>query len=242
MVRVAGTFLSGLGHAGIIGLAALGPPFLWAPPDRPIPAVVITLLSPAELAALRPPPQHPVALPPAPPPPPRPPVALPMPAPLVEVPKEAPPPAVMTLAPGFDAVAPLGVGEAPLELVPDEGSAGDPQGLVPEFARELPEAEPDPAAAQADYAAQVQRAVSRARVYPEVARARGLEGRVVFQVVLSGDGRLLASQLLRSSGAMSLDRAALETVRRAKYPPAPEATAAERRPFAVEVVFTGSDR
>lgn len=162
-----------------------------------------------------------------------------MPRPLVEVPEPAPPPAATTLAPGFDAAAPLGVGEGPPTTPaevegPAEGTGDEPF--------ETPDEERDPAALRAEYAAGVQRAVTRARVYPELARARGLEGRVVFQIVLSGDGHLLASQLLQSSGAMSLDRAALETVRAARYPQAPQGIAVARLPIVVEVVFTGSDR
>lgn len=230
-MRLAGALLSGLGHAGVVWLAAIGPPFLWAPPDRPLPAMAVTILSAADLAALTPPP-------PAPPPPPSPPptaTPAPMPPPLLPAPEEAPPPATTTLAPGFDSGTPLGVGEtAPTEEgLPDLAPAPE---SVPE------EDADDPAAARAAYAAQIQRAVRRARVYPEIARARGLEGRVAFQLVLSPEGRLLAAQLLHSSGAMTLDRAALETVRRATYPPAPAAIAAPRLPVAVEVVFTGSDR
>lgn len=235
-MRVAGALLSGLGHACVVGLAVIGPPFLWAPPDRPVPAMAVTLLSDAELAALTPPP-------PAPPPPsPAPTVApAPMPPPLVPALEEAeaPPPAATTLAPGFDAGMPLGAGDA---VAADDGFPG----LVPELAPgpevAAEEGAFDAAAVRAAYAGRVQRAVSRARVYPEVARARGLEGRVAFQLVLAPDGRLLASQLLQSSGAMTLDRAALETVRRATYPPAPAEIAAPRLPVAVEVVFTGSDR
>ncbi len=104
------------------------------------------------------------------------------------------------------------------------------------------EAAVDPEDLRAAYAVQVQKAVARARVYPRVARDRGLEGRVRFQVVLSPEGGLLASQLVESSGAMTLDRAALETVRKAKYPPAPPEIEAERLTIAVEVVYAGSDR
>ena len=60
-MRVAGAFLSGFGHAGFVGLALVGPPFLWAPPDRPVPSVAVTFLTAAEHAAL--------GRPPAPPPP-----------------------------------------------------------------------------------------------------------------------------------------------------------------------------
>jgi protein TonB len=208
----------------LLGLAAIGPPFLWAPPDRPLPAMAVTLVLPAELAATEPAPpaSHPAPEPVAQAEPPARPVA--MPPPLVPAPEAAPQPVPDTLAPGFDAAAPLGV-EAP-------PAAGGP----------APEVAVDSEALRAAYAAQVQRAVTRARVYPRVARDRGLEGRVVFQLVLSPEGGLLASQLLQSAGAMTLDRAALETVRRARYPAAPAGIEAERLPVTVEVVFTGSDR
>ena len=132
-----------------------------------------------------------------------------------------------TLRPAFEAGTPLGIGEAQPEAAPP-GPAED-LGV-------------DGEALRAGYAAQVQRAVSRARVYPQVARDRGLEGRVAFQLVLSPDGGLVAAQLVQSSGAMTLDRAALETVRRAKYPPVPPEIEDQRLTVAVEVIFTGSDR
>lgn len=238
-MRGAGALLSGLGHAGLLGLAAVGPPFLWAPKDRPIPAVSITLVSVGEFAALLRPPL------PAPPPEPEaaapaPSVArtLPMPAPLVAAPVEELPPATSTLTPSFDPRAPLGIAEAP---PPDGAPAAS--GALPGLATgpdAAPGPEVDAESLRLDHAARVQRAVELARVYPQVARDRGLEGRVLFQVVLAPDGRLLASQLLQSSGAMTLDRAALETVRKARFPPAPAGIEAERQSFTVEIVFRGS--
>lgn len=241
MVRVAGAFVSGLGHAGLVGLALVGPPFLWAPRDRPVPAIAVSLLSPGELAALRPPPPSPPSPPTAPP---RQAAApVPMPPPLVpaapaESEQRAP---ATTLAPGFGAGALLGEDETSGQAPP---VSGDPDTASPAPEAVEPAVEPavDPEALRVAYAARVQRAVARARVYPQVARDRGLEGRVAFQLVLSREGRLLTSQLLRSSGAMTLDRAALETVRRAAYPPVPADLDGERVPVAVEVVFTGSDR
>ena len=239
--RVAGAFLSGIGHAGVVGLAAIGPPFLWAPRDRPVPAVVVTLLSPAELAAL-----DPAAAARRhlrgrrrPPPPSRPP--SPMPPPLVPAPGGGAAPRGDDARPGFDAAAPLGVGEAPPAGAPDEGCGdrAEPAG----GARRRAGPEVDRRRCAPDYAAQVQRAVTPR---PGLsgggpgARARGAGG--VPARARRADGRLLASQLLQSSGAMTLDRAALDTVRRATYPPAPAAIEAERMPVAVEVVFAGSDR
>jgi len=229
-MRVAGAFLSGIGHAGVIGLAAIGPPFLWAPPDRPVPVMLVSMLTAAELAALVPAPPPPTPSPPKPKPVAPPPMPPPLVLPRMMEPETVPPP--VTLAPGFGAGASLGGGEAPTGE--GEGAAGFAPGT-----EAMPE---DSEALRVDYMARVQRAVTRARVYPRVARDRGLEGRVVFQLVLSPDGALLAAQLLQSSGAMTLDRAALETVRKAGYPPAPAGFEAERLTVAVEVVFAGSDR
>ena len=237
IVRVAGALLSALGHAGLLGLAAIGPPFLWAPKDHPVPVVSVTLLTVAELADMVPAPP-PVPAAPVPAPIPSAARSVPMPPPLVAAPAEEPTPEETTLAPGFDAGAPLGLAEGAAD-------GGAVFGAQPDLATSLdasPEAGIDVETLRLDYAARVQKAVDRARVYPRVARDRGLEGRVLFQVVLSPDGRLLASQLLQSSGAMTLDRAALETVRKARFPAAPAGIEEERQTFAVEVVFRGSKR
>ena len=147
---------------------------------------------------------------------------MPVPVPAVE--PQAP---VTTLRPAFEAGTPLGIGEAQPEAAPS-GPAED-LGV-------------DGEALRAGYAAQVQRAVSRHGSIRRSPAIGVLEGRVALQLVLSPDGGLVAAQLVRSSGAMTLDRAALETVRRAKYPPVPPEIEDPRLTVAVEVIFTGSDR
>lgn len=237
-MRIAGPLASGLGHAGLVGLALVGPPFLWAPPDRPVPAVMVSLLSAADLSRLAlaaPPAAGPAAQPDPTPPPPMPPPLLPPPSAMPAV--EAAPPAPGTLAPGPETAAPLaGIGAL------GDGFGNPLGGTVIEAPQVEAPAEVDPEAERAIWVAKVQRAVALARIYPEIARARGLEGRVALQVVLTPDGELVSAQLLRSSGAMTLDRAALDTVRRAKYPAAPVALEDPRLVVAVEVVFAERGR
>jgi len=51
-------------------------------------------------------------------------------------------------------------------------------------------------------------------VYPEVARRRGWEGTVEFEVVVLKDGRVGNIKMVKSSGHRSLDRAARKSIRR----------------------------
>lgn len=64
------------------------------------------------------------------------------------------------------------------------------------------------------------RADNPAPVYPFAARRRGQEGRVVLDVEVLPDGGAGAVSVARTSGVVSLDRAALEAVRRWRFRPA----------------------
>lgn len=59
-----------------------------------------------------------------------------------------------------------------------------------------------------------------APVYPERARARGEEGRVVLRVEVGADGRVRDISILHSSGFPRLDRAARDAVERWRFTPA----------------------
>ncbi len=61
--------------------------------------------------------------------------------------------------------------------------------------------------------------------YPEVARRRGFEGKVVLEVAVKADGTVGSTSLKESSGYRSLDRSALSAVRRWQFFPATEAGA-----------------
>jgi protein TonB len=56
--------------------------------------------------------------------------------------------------------------------------------------------------------------------YPELARRRGEQGRVVVRVSVSADGMPTDASVARSSGYPSLDSAALAAVRRWRFVPA----------------------
>lgn len=57
--------------------------------------------------------------------------------------------------------------------------------------------------------------LERVKVYPASARANELQGRVVVQVSIHGDGRMTNSEIEESSGHPVLDQAALDTLRAA---------------------------
>lgn len=266
-MRGAGLFLSGLGHAGLIGLALVAPPWLAARPGKPVPVVTVSLVREVDLAALEAaatapapaaPEAAPVTAPVTAPAPPAPAAALaPEEAPEAEVPE-------VSLAPGFDAESPLGLGAevatAPLDAVapvaPDRTRAPvdmthvppppprPPAGLAPSdmveriFETDPPVEEPVPApigATAEAYAAAVAEAIAAARVYPPAARRRGVEGQVGLVAVVAREGRLVTARVARSSGDEALDRAALAAARAARLPAAPDPLPG--RTFEVETVL-----
>lgn len=56
--------------------------------------------------------------------------------------------------------------------------------------------------------------------YPPAARRRGIEGKVVLDVLVSAEGRALSVAIARSSGSSLLDEAARETIGRWRFRPA----------------------
>lgn len=229
--RVVGLLLSALGHAGLIALVVWALPWMRVRPGEPIPVMEVSLLGEEEFAALvRPPPPAPAPPSPTPSPSPAPaPAASPRPAGGPQARPapaagEAPAPEAADLAPGFDAASPLGLGGPGGEArgAPEEGSPsrtlrnredlraareGDGEGV--EAGAETLEA----------YRAAVADGIAAARVYPEIARRRGLVGTVPLRVVVARDGRLVNARLLGSSGSETLDRAALAAARDAVLPP-----------------------
>ena len=71
----------------------------------------------------------------------------------------------------------------------------------------------------ATWAGQIRNAIERKKFYPRGTRARG---RVVIQVSVAPNGRLLQASVTQSSGYGVLDRAALTAVNRARFSRAPE--------------------
>ena len=256
-MRIVGLFLSLLGHAGLIALALWVLPWMRARPEPPVPAIAVSLIGAEDFAALsRGGPEGAVApsqtLPPtAPEVAPEAPEAVDTPEPTATPgPGEGSAPAERSLAPGFDAVAPLGLPSTDGEPSAAVRSAPRPrprsQADALETAAPSDALEPAPQqsgnaghadrtaagvggtlgadaeSALAAYAAEVHAAIARAQVYPQIARDRGLVGSVRLRVLTRRDGRLINAWLLGSSGSETLDRAALAAARDAQLPPVPD--------------------
>ena len=80
------------------------------------------------------------------------------------------------------------------------------------------------ALARADYLTHLRSLFERNKEYPRRARRRGHSGTVVVHVVIGRDGRLKEHRVKTSSGHRTLDRGALEIIRRAEpFPALPDA-------------------
>lgn len=212
---IAGAAASAVGHAILIALAVWALPWLRVRPKPPPPVIAVALVSEADLADLArnaaPTPAPPVAAPvPAPPP-----SAGPRFLPPEESEPEPPPaaPESIDLAPAFDATSPLGFPEFGATV--PEAEAEPP----PVAEEEIP---PDPGELRERHLRALARAIERARVYPPAAVGRGLMGTAGLYIEVGRDGGLIEARLVASTGSASLDRAALDAVRRAKLPAAPD--------------------
>ncbi|AJA11192.1 hypothetical protein SKP52_21690 [Sphingopyxis fribergensis] len=79
--------------------------------------------------------------------------------------------------------------------------------------------------------------LERYRRYPAAARARREQGVAHVRFRMTRDGQVLSSEIIRSSGSSALDRAALDTLRRAQPLPAVPATRPAPLELAVPVEF-----
>jgi protein TonB len=206
---VLGAAISAAGHAAAIGLAVWALPWLRAGPDPGVRVVQVALVGPETLVPAGPSPPVPAPLSATRTEQPRPEATVPHP----QVPEARPP--VEDLARPFDPAAPFGF---PLA---GEGAPPAPVAAEPPAAAEAaPEAEAPPMSAEAFRAALVA-AVERAKVYPRIARERGLFGTTGVALTLAPDGGLAAVRVARSSGSKALDEAAVAAVRAARLPAPP---------------------
>ncbi len=81
----------------------------------------------------------------------------------------------------------------------------------------------------------------RPPVYPEVARRRGQQGRVVLEVSVSAEGMPVSVRVVQSSGYPSLDTAAQTAVERWRFVPATRGGAAVSAVAEVPVRFRLTD-
>lgn len=118
------------------------------------------------------------------------------------------------VAPPPPSVTPLPVqAAAPPAPAPAPAQAAAPAPAAEPAARSTPSPE---------FQRRVLAALEKVRRYPPAARARREEGVVVLSFTLNRAGKVLGVSVQTSSGSPTLDRAALETVRRASLPRVPE--------------------
>jgi protein TonB len=91
--------------------------------------------------------------------------------------------------------------------------------------------------AQQDYLWQIVHKLSQMRIQPQSPQASE-QGLVVARLTIAPDGRLVDLSLARSSGFAQLDRAVLDTIRRASpFAPLPGELGAERQTFIVPISY-----
>jgi protein TonB len=148
------------------------------------------------------------------------------PAPSAQAPDTAPRPAPRPAAPA-----------RPRPAQPEQAAAGRDIGKTtgPDAA---PASQGVDAAARRQLMAQwgsgVHRAIARRKAYPRGTRASGTAR---IRLTLTDAGQLTALGVARSSGDAALDRAALDAVRAARYPAAPEELGAGPHSFTVPLSF-----
>ena len=75
-------------------------------------------------------------------------------------------------------------------------------------------------------------AIERKKFYPSGTRA---QGRVILNITVHSSGRLVKTEIAKSSGAVLLDNAALTAVKRAQYPVAPEDLVEDQYRFQIPI-------
>jgi periplasmic protein TonB len=91
---------------------------------------------------------------------------------------------------------------------------------------------------RSDYQELLRMRIESRKIYPDAARSRGKQGRVVVRFTIEEDGSIREKSLVRGSGTDSLDRAALRAVSRAApFPMAPADLFAFPLTLQIEICF-----
>lgn len=176
----------------------------------------------------------PAPTPPAPPPPSpnKPPPPAPVPQPTQRAPRTAAAPASVPVP-----APPLPVSSAPSEVVATpQVQAAAPAPVAAPPAPPPPPPPAGPVGPSPEYIARVRAAVQAAFIYPPAAVAADFHGRTRVAFTLRGTTPANA-RVLVGSGMGLVDRAALQSVRSASYPPPPQEMSQTESQFEVWVEF-----
>ena len=82
------------------------------------------------------------------------------------------------------------------------------------------------------WGSKIHSAIERQKFYPSGTRA---QGRVILNLIVHSDGRLVKTEIFKSSGTVLLDNAALTAVKRANFPEAPEGLIEDKYRFQIPI-------
>ena len=203
---------------------------------------------PMHISLAEPPVQIPVPPPMMPQPPikpePTPPKSVPKPKP---IPKPTPAKPIAKPVPAKPAPA-LAQIAAPV-AVPEPATPTPPAPLPP-VTPSAPKPAPAPPPApvsnpghEAKYVLQVRRQIEQHKVYPALARKLDMSGTVEVSYVINRQGKLIDAEIAATSGSEILDKAALQAVRAAIFPPMPEDTwrGETQKQFKTKLVYSLTD-
>jgi protein TonB len=92
--------------------------------------------------------------------------------------------------------------------------------------------------ARADFAARVAARLARAKQYPRSAQRARLEGTGIVWFRMNAAGQVTAARLTQGTGHPQLDRAIMDTLRRARLPAIPDSLGRAQMEFSVPISFT----
>jgi len=92
--------------------------------------------------------------------------------------------------------------------------------------------------ARADFAAIVAARLARAKQYPRSAQRARIEGTGTIWFRMNAGGQVTAARLTRGTGHAELDRAIMDTLRRARLPAIPDSVGRAQMEFSVPMSFT----
>lgn len=92
--------------------------------------------------------------------------------------------------------------------------------------------------ARADFAAIVAARLARAKQYPRSAQRARIEGAGTIWFRMNAAGQVTAARLTRGTGHAELDRAIMDTLRRARLPAIPDSLGRAQMEFSVPMSFT----
>ena len=80
--------------------------------------------------------------------------------------------------------------------------------------------------------------IEKKKFYPLIARRFGMEGKVFVKFLVNREGKVLKTEILKSSGKEILDKAALKLIKKCSFPPLPQSFKGEYLEIKVAVNYS----